>query len=288
MSVSKTATNRLVALWESGVPLDSAWIEFTPFLDSFAIRALRTHPANDPDTLARDPRYKDLCKGWLPRTWEDRRKKLAITTKNERIRLLGEIYAGNLSAIGFRTLPSGSDELVRIPRQHFFFDEAGEREQLPDIHWNKGELTVGGTSYFDIRIVRALLGVERGVTSTTVATADPVDGVSDTVKRMKVKRSKRRIKKRAKTRHPKKGGRRNTSREIVKTTRELLAARPELLNWPVKLLVPLVRATILGEGKEHDEQKGYKNSSMLKRVGHELNAFRKRNKRNKRNKAKTT
>src|SRR6266436_3682347 len=101
MFTPEPSRDQLLALWESGIPLDSAWIEFAVFFDRFTHRALHTHPANDPDLLEPDPRYKELSKGWLPRTWEDRQKKLVITTQNERIHLLGEIYAGQLWAIGF-------------------------------------------------------------------------------------------------------------------------------------------------------------------------------------------
>src|ERR1700733_10632517 len=160
MPTSKPSTDPLRAQWESGVALDAAWIEFAVFFDSFAHRALRTHPANDVDVLTHNPRYKKLSQGWLPKTWEARQRKLATTRRNERIYLLGEIYAGHLRAVGFRTLPNGSDELVRVPRQHFYFDETGAPKTRPEINWTKGELTVGNSSYFDIRVVRAPLSAE--------------------------------------------------------------------------------------------------------------------------------
>lgn len=154
MSITELSKNELRALWEAGVPLDSAWVEFAKFFDRFALMALRTHPNNDPDVLDLDhPRIKDLSKGWLPKSWEGRQKKLAITTRNERTCLLGEIYSGRLWAIGFRTLASGFDEPVRIPRQLFFVNEGATPEIHPDIDWDKEALRAGDNSCFDIRIV---------------------------------------------------------------------------------------------------------------------------------------
>ena len=276
MPVSKTAKNSLLALWESGVPLDSASIEFHPFLDSFAIRALRTHPANDPDVLADDPRYKELCKGWLTGTWEARQKKLATTTKSGRVHLLGEIYAGNLAAIGFRTRADGSDELVRVPRQYFFFDEAGEREQRPDIHWGKGELTAGVTSYFDIRIVRAPVEVEQPTAPASAAKAARAERRSE-VTRPKSKANNHPEPSRRKNVR----GRRKTRHDVVRAFRKLWRTKPTFRTLRVKEMVPEVRAEILGENARHEERSGYRSSSMAKTIGHELSAIRKRKFRNK-------
>ena len=184
-SAQESSGDELKALWGSGIPLDSAWIEFAKFIDRFSYTALCTHPTNDPDIRSlTEPRYIELFTGsWLPKTWEARQLKLTSTTKNERIYLLGEIYTGTHWAIGFRTLPNGSDELVRVPRQHFFFDDAGEHQQRPDIHWAKGELTVGSTSYFDIRVVRCPVASQESVKpsdkqSATEVAPDSIAAVS--------------------------------------------------------------------------------------------------------------
>ena len=140
-------------LWESGVPLDYAWVEFARFFDNFAWFALQRHPIND-NEIASHPRYQELNKGWLPRTWEGRQRKFKITMENERVALLVEIYAGRLWAIGFRTLPSGSDEPVRVPREFFCLDP----EEAPfhdGISWAKGQLMMNDESYFDIRVVHS-------------------------------------------------------------------------------------------------------------------------------------
>ncbi len=89
-----------------------------------------------------------------------------ITTMNERINLLGEIYAEQLWAIGFKTLANGSDYLVRVPRQFFYFDETGGQKQPPEIYWRKGELTVGNVSFFDIHVVRAPSDPSEGIGSS--------------------------------------------------------------------------------------------------------------------------
>jgi hypothetical protein len=152
MSDSDSPQDQLAALWERGVALDAAWIEFARFFDRFAYQALRTYPANDSDVLAPHPRYKEL-QGWLPKTWEGRKEKLLVTTRNERFHLLDELYDGVLWAIGFRTLPNGSDELVRIPRRYFLFAEG---VAPPDVHidWARAEVRDGSTCYFDIRVVK--------------------------------------------------------------------------------------------------------------------------------------
>lgn len=139
--------------WESGIPLDSAWVEYAGFFDHFALRALRTHPDNDADVLdIKDPRYQQLIKGWLPKAWEGRQKKLEITTTIERANLLNKIYMGELWAIGSRTRDNGFDELVRVPREFFFLDP-DEAPFHDGIYWAKGQLTMDDDSYFDIRVV---------------------------------------------------------------------------------------------------------------------------------------
>ena len=120
MPVTELSKDQLEDLWKSGIPLDHAWVAFARFFDSTALQALRTHPNNDPDPArVHDPRYLELIKGWLPTTWEARLLKLAAITESERGNLLGELYDGRLWAIGCRTLPSGFDEPVRIPRRLF-------------------------------------------------------------------------------------------------------------------------------------------------------------------------
>jgi hypothetical protein len=68
------STVELRALWETGFPLNHAWMEFTEgFLGKCAFKMLRTHPSNDA-AVADDPRDQKL-NGWLPSTSEDRQKK---------------------------------------------------------------------------------------------------------------------------------------------------------------------------------------------------------------------
>ena len=143
----------LESLHATGVSLDYAWIEKAKFFDDFAYRALSTDPTNDAEILGLEhPRYQQLSKGWLPTTADARRKKLDSVTRSERANLFDRIHSGELWALGSRTLDNGSDEVVRIPRQHFFLDEEQE-EVFQHINWKKGEMRVGSESYFDIRIV---------------------------------------------------------------------------------------------------------------------------------------
>jgi hypothetical protein len=275
MRVSETSNDQLRALWESGVALDSAWIEFAKFFDPFAHRALCTYPANDPDVLAHDPRYNEV-QSWLPKTWEGRQEKLLVTTRNERAHLLGEIYAGRLWAIGSRTFADGSDDLVRIPRQHFLF-EGGVTEA--DIHWAKGRLIVGTTTYFDIHVAQAPTNQDR---RSRLPSSDEQSAHSGPSSKPKSRRSKSRTTTLPKTKKRKKvGGRPNTSRRIRREVRRLWVAKPGFRNLPVKRRVSYVRGMILGEAQCHEEATGYRSSSMAKIIGREVNALRKRNKRNK-------
>jgi hypothetical protein len=146
--------DELLRLWESGVPFDSAWIEFAVSLDRFSFAALHTHPDDDLKIHGLHNReYKELINsGWLPRTLEGRKKKLEMITENERTHLLRDIYAGRLWAIGFQTLPSGLVEPVHVHRE--IFDVAGHPERRRDIDWDKHGISTGSGSFFDIRIVR--------------------------------------------------------------------------------------------------------------------------------------
>jgi hypothetical protein len=288
MRATKSSKDGLLAHWEAGIPLDSAWVDFAVFFDRFALTALHTHPDNDADVLGLEhPRYKELSKGWLPKTWETRQKKLAITTKNERIHLLGEIYAGHLWAIGFRTLASGSDELVRVPRQFFFFDETGEREQGPDIHWTKGQLKVGRTSYFDIRIAKVPPTGDTLAAPTNPVPKDHPDGAKAVVRQKTTKKAKVHAKHPdAKSRRKKVGGRPNTSSQVRREFRKLWGASSAFRSLNVKSMVPEVRAAIRGEERRLEETSGYRFSSMAKIIGQERIAARNENKRSKPNKPK--
>jgi len=153
MTVPQPSADELLRLWQSGVPLDAAWVHFAIFYDDFAHRALRTHPDNDADVLGLDhPRYKELCKGWLPKTWEARVKKQAITRKNERIHLLGEIYAGRLWAIGLRTSDLHADR-VRVPPELFRVNKHGALTRPRGIGWTDERLTTAEESFFHVRVV---------------------------------------------------------------------------------------------------------------------------------------
>lgn len=232
-------------LWKTGVPLDSAWIEFAEFLDAFAVRALHTDPCNDVDVLGLDhPRYRQMSKGWLPMSSDGRTRKLEITTRNERINLLHEIYVGRLWAIGYRFLPDGTDELTRVPRHGFFVDETGVRDGWPDIHWSKGQLTVGSASYFDIRVVR------------------PPLSKSEFPEREQSQESS-----------APKEGRRNTRDQIRKVVEEL---------WDTDIAFRAmshrrdqareVRARLLGKNARHlDDMQGYRSTTIQRIIGEVAN-----------------
>ena len=235
----------LRSLHHSGVRLDDAWVFHAAFFDAFAYRALRTDPANDADVLGLEhSQYKQLSKGWLPRTAAARRKKLELVKQSERANLFDRIHIGELWALGSRTLDDGSDEVVRVPRQHFFLDEEKE-EVFQHINWKKGELRVGSESYFDIRIIEP------------PASPKPLSTQVDTPSAKKSK-----------------GGRPNTKNQIEKCVRSLIND-PEFAALDRTKQAEEVRAKILGETHRnaHDHT-GYKTTTIVRYIGRFLNAER--------------
>jgi hypothetical protein len=264
MRISEVTNDRLKALWEGGIRLKSAWVEFAKFFDRFAYRALRTYPANDPDVLAPDPRYREL-QGWLPKTWEGRQEKLVVATRNERMHLLGEIYAGRLWAIGFRTLADGSDELVRVPREYFFFEEA---VGPADIRWDRDEITVGSTNYFDIHVVRAPNDLDSALPHSRRS--------NPRTKTVRISKKRKKV-----------GGRPKTKPRIIRAFRRLWRTNPKFRAMRVKKMVGEVRVAILGKSARKEDRSGYSFSSMAKAIGHELSEVRNRKIRNKPKKPQT-
>jgi hypothetical protein len=246
-TIAKSSASDFQTLWESGTSLDFAWVEFARFFDHFAWMALQTHPDND-GNLVDHPRYQQLSKGWLPVTWEARQLKLETTTKGERANLLGELYGGRLWAIGCRTLPDGSDELVRIPRQLFFVDDDEEASDRPDIHWSKGELTVGQDSYFDIRVVKPA-GIDEGQINVDEGRDDekPEPGPSK--------------------------GRPNTRDRIRATAKELLTTDPQFRALPNRdSQARALRVDLFGEeARDQDDMVGHRTSRIARIIGEVAN-----------------
>lgn len=240
----------IAELFETGVALDSAWIEFSPDMDRFALRALMTTPAQDDILQEEDPkRYEQLSKGWLPTTWESRKKKLELRTRDQRGYLLDGIYRGDLIAIGFHTLQDGSDELVRVPRQHFFVDYKGV-DPFPEINWSKGELRVGDSSFFDIHVVEGSHD-EQFHFDTVEAKTDKAQSIAS---------SKR--------------GRPKTEDQIEEAVEELINAGPEFLALPNRTAQAAeVRAKICGKGAKDDHQRiGFSTSTIVKIIGRVVRA----------------
>jgi hypothetical protein len=165
---SEPSTDELLTLWEIGVPLDSAWVEFSVSLDRFALNALRLNPDDDLKVHGLHNReYKELVKsGWLPRTPEGRKKKLEIITENERTHLLRDIAVGRLWAIGFQSL-SGLVQPRRVPPD--LFDEAREPERHKNVDWSNSVAASGSHSFLDVHVTRPPLGSEYSIASATPA-----------------------------------------------------------------------------------------------------------------------
>jgi hypothetical protein len=259
MGISDPSREQLKALWDSGVPLESAWDALAVLFDRLAQIPVSTRPTEDPGIVfgTELPRYPEFR-----RSLRRSRQARVVTSRNKRLRLFEALYAEHLWAIGFRTLSVGSEELMRLPRQHFQF-EKGVGSDIR-IDWDTSELTVGATTYGDIRVVPA--------------PTDPAHRSTPLPHRFSAKSTtlaKRKIRKKV-------GGRENTSREVRRITRQQLSANPGLANLTIKQLVGHVRKVKFRDEKH--EEKGYKFSSMSKWIGQEVSAFRKRDKRNKPNK----
>jgi hypothetical protein len=256
MSIWEPSKDQLKAMWEAGEPLDSAWAEFKVLCDPIAQLPSSSHPT----------------KGFTFGLGDQRSRKPKSTKRRDRTNVLDAIHAGQLWAIGLLVLRGGPQELVHIPSEYFAYGEAKNRKHLldgPEISWGKGELTVSGMSYSDIRIFRAPNSGNESVTA---------DGLGKFVTH------KRTLAK--KNRSEKKLGRPASDPEIAKTAKRLWKTDLKFQTLPLKAMVLDVRAAILGEERGSKEIVGYKSSSMEKTISRALRSFRnptKRNKRNKRN-----
>ena len=152
MTIDKPSESALRTLWETGVPLEAAWCEFAFSVDQFILMMLGRDPEKDVEVFE-DPRY-EMCKDRLPKTLDERRLKLETITAEERANLLNRLKAGELWAAGYRTLPNGNDELVRVPRRLFYANDQGKQPIRLDIDWNSGEIVVSGDAYFDVHVHR--------------------------------------------------------------------------------------------------------------------------------------
>jgi hypothetical protein len=241
-------------MWEAGEPLDSAWAELKVLFDPIALLPSSSHPT----------------KGFTFGLDDQRSRKPKSTKRSDRTNVLDAIYAGQLWAIGLLVLHGGSQELVHIPSEYFACGETTNRKDLldrPEISWSKGELTVSGMSYSDIRIFRA------PNSGNELVTADGL-GKLVTPKRTLAK----------KIRSEKKLGRPTSDPEIATTAKRLWKTDLNFQTLPLKAMVLDVRVAILGEERGIKEIVGYKSSSMEKTISRALRPFRNPTKRNKRNK----
>lgn len=236
----------VAVLWESGEPLSSAWLTFAAFVDPFDLQALKVDP-DDPDNpedeeyLRKHPRYEQI-KHWLPSTREARLRKLQSTTRNLRVDLLNAIYAGELWAIGRRSLADGFDEPARVPRERFYFDE--ENDIWPGIDWDKAALPDDAESYLDVRIVHATIESAESEPTHAGDTAE-----SQTTKGAWV-------------------GRPNKSDQIREMVEELWKSG-EFQGLRNRLeQAEEVRARLKGKkARHHHEMAGYKDSTIMRIIG---------------------
>jgi hypothetical protein len=178
-----------------------------------------------------------------------------------------------LWAIGVRTDSNGRDELVRIPAELFHLGSTGDR-QTPrvrsHIRWDKGELSIKGTRYTEIRVIP---GPPCGEGNLEVHARRVTYGGPSAIPRPR------------RFAQPGKGkpitGRPNTSREIGATARRLWKTDLKFRALSLKAMVLEVRATILDEDCRDQEIVGYKSASMEKTISRSLKDLRNPNKRNK-------
>jgi hypothetical protein len=176
MTFPEPSPHELFRLWESGLPLESAWVEFA---DSFVLTVLHTHPEKDPLVFGlHNRRFKEAAKAWVPETAEGREKMLEMVTRDARACLVSELHAGRRWAIGFQADSSGSREAIRISRQLFSLDEPGHSERHGSIDWSKNAISVGTSSFIDVHVIRPPPGTEESLATATAGTAIPNDGAS--------------------------------------------------------------------------------------------------------------
>jgi hypothetical protein len=195
-------------MWEAAEPLDTAWAEFVVLLDRVAQMPLRTHPT----------------KGIAFGLDHQRARKTSSTKRSDRTHLLDAIYAGRLWAIGLRRGLSGAQELVRVPSEYFAYGEARNRTAPVDrahISWGKGELTITGISYLNIRIFRA--PVSEGELMTAGCIGKPVPHKRNFAKR--------------------KLGRPKSDPVIGRTAKRLWKADLKFQTLPLKGMVQVVRGS---------------------------------------------
>jgi len=246
----------IVVLDGSGnVTLDAIdWLATQVLFDPIAQLPLSTHPTEG-ITFGFD---------------DHRSRKPKSTKRSDRLHMLDTIYAGRLWAIGLQVLRGGSHELVRIPGEYFAYGEAKNRKDPLDrseIRWGKCELTVSGMSYSDIRIFRVPNSENELVTAGGLGKLVP---------------PKRNLAK--KNHSERKLGRPASDPEIAKTAKRLWKTDLKFQTLPLKAMVLVVRANILGEQRRKEEIVGYKSSSMEKTISRALRPFRNPTKLNKRNK----
>ena len=246
MVISSLSDVVLRELWESGTPLNSAWVEFSDSLDDFKWAALRTPPRKY-QVIRDDPRYQQL-EGWLPKTWKDRQYKLDITRTVERVNLLDRIYTGHLWAIGSQTLDNGFDELVRVPRELFFVDIERDGPFHDGVYWAKGQLTMDDESYFDIRVIQA------------PASGEPTQSSEDEENNTE----------RCNDRSP---GRPNTKDRIREKAQELLEADRDFRAMSPRIAQAReLRSRLCGEeAREMDDLVGFKTTTITRIIGEVAN-----------------
>jgi hypothetical protein len=167
MTFPEPSPHELFRLWESGLPLKSAWVEFA---DSFVLTVLHTHPEKDPLVFGlHNRRFKEAAKAWVPETAEGREKMLEMVTRDARACLVSELHAGRRWAIGFQADSIGSREAIRISRQLFSLDGPGHSERHGSIDWSKNAISVGTSSFIDVHVIRPPPGSEESVNSTSPA-----------------------------------------------------------------------------------------------------------------------
>jgi hypothetical protein len=132
--------NRLKGIWENAVSLADAWHHFAP---------------NDMQlTLEEMPNFAQKLKneqkpnGWLDVAAIMVNAQSASTTRNKfintmRENLLDDLFNKNLSALGYRYMPSKSRGLVQIDPVYFDY---------PDIDWDGNRAEFNGKAYHAIRI----------------------------------------------------------------------------------------------------------------------------------------
>ncbi len=159
-------SNRAKELWNSGIPLSRAWLEFAP-------QKLRSEFENLPELLEAlaamsDTEFQDSVASIVATAFKNfhKRGQLEVDLKEH---VLTELFNGQLLATGYRISPSRSQAPVLIDPEKF---------ECNDPDWNGATFDFEGVTYSRIRITDPDC-CQAVPPATAKESLDPIDAAID-------------------------------------------------------------------------------------------------------------